>query len=72
MNTPLHHHFNDGIFRGKNSSKPCARCILEQAAPELLEALKSIPMECNHTGKDHVESCWICKAYQAIQKAENN
>jgi len=37
MNTPLHHHPNDGAFR-----EDCARCNLERAAPELLEALQGI------------------------------
>lgn len=37
-NPPLHHHHADGIFRGKGSAEPCARCILEHAAPDLAAA----------------------------------
>ena len=37
---PEHNHKNDGIFRGRGSSEPCKRCILEQSAPRLLEACK--------------------------------
>ena len=43
---------------------------LIKAAPELLDALKSIPMACMHNEKDHIESCWVCKVTQAINKAE--
>jgi hypothetical protein len=53
----------------RNTKKENAALI--SSAPELLEALKSIPMECNHKGKDHIESCWVCKAHNAILKAEN-
>ena len=35
-----HNHPNDGIFRGRGTPNPCKRCILEHAAPDLLEACK--------------------------------
>ena len=38
--TPEHNHFADGIFRGVGSYDPCKRCIMEHAAPDMLEALK--------------------------------
>lgn len=38
--TPLHHHHADGVFRGKGSAQPCARCILEHAAPDLEAACR--------------------------------
>jgi hypothetical protein len=36
MNTPEHHHPNDGNFR-----QDCARCRMEYAAPELFAACES-------------------------------
>ena len=38
--TPEHNHFADGIFRGVGSYDPCKRCIMEHAAPDMLEALR--------------------------------
>ena len=35
-----HNHLQDSIYRGKGSGDPCQRCILEHAAPDLLEACK--------------------------------
>jgi len=43
---------------------------LMASAPEMYEALKSIPMECNHK-EPHLLACWVCKAKAAIAKAEN-
>ena len=60
-----HNHFMDGCYHPE-----CKRCKVEQAAPELLEALKAIPMDCMHNEKDHIDACWVCKATQAINKAE--
>jgi hypothetical protein len=81
MNTPLHHHFNDGIFRGKNSFDPCARCILEQAAPELLEACQYALDNLAAASRDNLITApkWFhvqlsetrLMLDSAIQKAEN-
>ena len=35
-----HNHLQDSIYRGKGSGDPYQRCILEHAAPDLLEACK--------------------------------
>ena len=40
MTAPEHNHFADGVFRGKGSDNPCARCILEHAAPRMYDALR--------------------------------
>ena len=42
MTAPEHNHFADGVFRGKGSDNPCARCILEHAAPRMYDALRAI------------------------------
>ena len=39
------------------------------AAPDLFEALKDIPMNCDHT-YPHLFACWVCKAKAAIARAE--
>ena len=72
MKTPLHHHFQDGIFRGKNSPEPCARCILEHAAPELLEALKKIVAwhDCFPPTSGEADLPIISQARAAIAQAE--
>jgi hypothetical protein len=36
MNTPEHHHPTDGTFR-----QDCARCKMERAAPDLLDACQA-------------------------------
>jgi len=42
MTAPEHNHFADGVFRGKGTDNPCARCILEHAAPRMYDALRAI------------------------------
>ena len=38
------------------------------AAPDLLEALSDIPLDCDHE-YPHLLACWKCKASAAIAKA---
>lgn len=42
MNTPLHHHPNDGTFR-----QDCARCRIERAAPDLLAPCRAAQLHLN-------------------------
>ena len=42
MKTPEHNHFADGNFRGVGSDNPCARCILEHAAPDMYNCLEEM------------------------------
>jgi hypothetical protein len=53
----------DAIRSGK------ANAALIAAAPELLEALEAIPIECEHEWP-HTLACWACKAKAAIAKAK--
>jgi hypothetical protein len=70
--TPLHHHFNDGIFRGIGSAEPCARCVLERAAPDLLDCLRLAVarIELANQEGDPIMSAWLIDARAAIAKAE--
>lgn len=67
---PLHHHFQDGIFRGKGSAEPCARCILEQAAPEMYEALKAAMVVISQHYEGNCCTEKINQIQTAILKAE--
>lgn len=68
--TQLHHHFNDGIFRGVNSATPCARCIMEHAAPEMLEALKLLQSALTEYKLRDVKKRYsLCVADAAASKA---
>jgi hypothetical protein len=47
MDTPEHHHANDGTFRPE-----CARCRLERAAPELLAACRVAKLQLTDIRQD--------------------
>lgn len=61
---PLHNHFADGGLH-----KNCARCIMEKAAPELLEALKGM-LQWARRVKEKNPGMEVSNACQAIASAE--
>ena len=55
-------------YSGHSKEEQEANAKLINAAPDLLDALNEIPMECDHK-YPHLSACWVCKAKEAIKKA---
>ena len=70
MSIPLHRHFNDGVYRGHGSPQPCKRCILEQAAPDLLTSLRFLVEAADTEPGMNIYRAHIEKAKEVIAKIE--